>query len=226
MLFQQALIKPSEWIGGPSALSLQAAACIGHVPSYAHSSANANGKPTATIDIEAMQKQIAELTSLVALHNGSKNKPGPSSPTNAEVENADSIHAATASPLYISPDSLDRVSQPSLVSTETEAEVNNGFNTATSPIEEIAGQGCFFMSHLRSFYSVCIPCSNRSLTDVFLDFRFRISDNPWHGQPNWCLSSSPPLLPPPPSRLPQILLDCNTATRVQHVLQHATYNVH
>jgi len=95
MLFQQALIKPSEWMVVPSALGLQAAACIVHVPSYARSSANATGKPTASIDVEAMQKQIAELTSLVALHNGSKNKPGPSGPTNAATHRNPPQHTAT-----------------------------------------------------------------------------------------------------------------------------------
>ena len=94
MLKQQALIKTSEWMVVPSALGLQAVACIGHVPSYDHSSANATGTPTAAIDVEHAEADC-ELTSLVALHNGSKNNPGQSGPANAATHRNTIQHTAT-----------------------------------------------------------------------------------------------------------------------------------
>ena len=97
-------------------------------------SANATGKPTSTKDIEAMQKQIAELTSQVKFLNGGKAKPDQmtSNSTNAEVEIVGESHAATARTRYMA-----QFSQSSVVGTGPQAEANKGFDTVTSPIETI-----------------------------------------------------------------------------------------
>jgi len=93
-------------------------------------SANATGKPTSTKDIEAMQKQIAELTSQVKFLNGGKAKPDQmtSNSTNAEVEIVGESQQLQQEPvIWLS----------SVVSTGPQAEANKCFDTVTSPIETI-----------------------------------------------------------------------------------------
>ena len=190
--FQQALVKPYEWTGAPPALGLRS--CIGPARADGDSSADAIGKPASIVDIEAMQKQIADLTSRINFFDGVKDKPDSSNSTNAEVGSVGDIHpAATASPLYISPGLMAQVSQPIVVGTKTVAAANNAFDTVTSPIETIGqGHSC---TPLEYFYLICIPCSKRLLMNVFLDSDSESPTTRGMGSP---IGASPPS---PPSSL-------------------------